>query len=208
MVFSDWLLRDPAAGPSGEKTLAYTQDRVTYRDQRAGTLAHTGNPLDIAIGDPGAYFTVKTANGPRLTRAGHFSLSPAGQIIDTAGNPLLDTGGQPLSLNPADTDVTIAADGSVASQNGPIGRIGVVTPQDQTKLVPEGDRLAVAHTPTTATAKPALVQGAIEDSNVVGVSEITQMMHQQREFEFTAQYLQAESDRQNTAIDKLSQRPA
>src|SRR5579864_9340471 len=47
MQFSDWLNRD----------IAYTQDRATWREQRAGTLTHTGNPFDLGISSDG-YFTV------------------------------------------------------------------------------------------------------------------------------------------------------
>src|SRR5690348_7178572 len=59
--FSDWLSRQ-----SARDSIAYTQDRATWRDQRAGTLTHTGNPLDLGLTSDG-YFTVRTARGPRLT---------------------------------------------------------------------------------------------------------------------------------------------
>jgi flagellar basal-body rod protein FlgF len=56
---------------------------------------------------------------------------------------------------------------------------------------------------TTPVASPALEQGAIEESNVQPVLEMTRMMDGQRQFEFLAQFVQAESDRQQNSIDKL-----
>src|ERR1700722_11264144 len=73
--FSDWLTRQTAGGaPPGDRTIAYTQDRATWREQQAGTLTHTGNPFDLAITGEG-YFTVGTPRGPRLTRDGRTRLS-------------------------------------------------------------------------------------------------------------------------------------
>ena len=48
-----------------------------------------------------------------------------------------------------------------------------------------------------------LVQGAIEDSNVQPVLEMTRMMDGLRQFQFVSQFIQAEGDRQQSAIDKL-----
>jgi len=47
------------------------------------------------------------------------------------------------------------------------------------------------------------VQGAVEGSNVQPVLEITRMMDGLRQFEFVSQLVQAEDDRQQSAIDKL-----
>jgi flagellar basal-body rod protein FlgF len=208
-LFSDWMLRQPgSAVPRGGNVLSFVQDQATWHDQRAGAMSTTGNPLDLAIGDSGGYFTVNSPSGPRLTRSGHFTLSPTGTIVDAEGNSLLDRGGQPLTVGPTDTRITVAADGSIDSENGAIGTIGVVTPRDPTRLSPQGDRLMEARTPTDVTPLPRLVQGAVEGSNVQAVEEISRMMTDLREFQFVSQYVQGESDRQNGAIEKLSQRPA
>lgn len=209
MLFTDWLVKQTAPGqPPGASEMAFTQDRATYRDTQPGTLTHTANPLDLAIGGIDGYFTVRTPNGPRLTRAGHFSLSATGQIVDDSGNPLLDTAGQPIQVATADTNLTVAADGTLNSENGQIGKIGVVTPADPQKLQAEGGRLFNATSTTTSpVATPKLIQGAIEDSNVVPTLELTRMMNDLREFQFVSQFIQGEADRQQSVIDKLTQQP-
>ena len=40
--------RAARTAPPGGRTIAYTQDRATWREQQAGTLTHTGNPFDLA----------------------------------------------------------------------------------------------------------------------------------------------------------------
>jgi flagellar basal-body rod protein FlgF len=114
--FSDWLMRQTGQPPGGG-TVAYAQPPATWRDPRVGALTHTGNPLDLAIGSNG-YFTVQTATGPRLTRAGHFELSSTGSVVDGSGNALLDDAGKPLQLSPSDTMLTVAGDGTISSENG------------------------------------------------------------------------------------------
>ena len=210
MLFSDWLMREPsttgsAAIPPGGRTLTYTQDRATYRSREQGPMTQTANPLDLAIGGDG-FFTVQAQNGPRLTRSGHFERSPDGTIVDAAGLALLDTAGKKLQLSPADTVISVAANGTISSQNGLIGQIGVVQPDDFNRMRAEGGRLLASDSPTKPVATPNLAQGALEESNVQPTLEITHMMSDLREFQFTSQFVQAEADRQQSAIDKITQR--
>lgn len=202
VLFTDWLSRQTGTPVPGGTPIAYVQDRATWREQQQGPISHTGNPLDLALANNG-YFTVNTPAGPRLTRDGHFGLQPDGTLADMNGNALLDVGGQPIQLSPADTDITIAGDGTVSSQNGQLGRIGVVQPSDPMRLTPEGGTLYRADTSTSQVATPGIVQGAVEDSNVQPVLEVTRMMDGLRQFQFITGLMQMENDRQQSAIDKL-----
>ena len=207
MVFADWLVRQPAgAEPPGGQVLNYTQDRATYRDPRPGPMSHTGNPLDIALGNPDGFFTVQTPRGPRLTRAGHYELSSTGSVVDVDGNALLDTQGRPLQVSPTDGALSITGDGTLSGQNGQLGRIGVVRTTAPQSLRPEGGRLFATAEPTAALAQPKVTQGMVEASNVQPVLELTRMMNDFRAYEFVGQFIQAESDRQQSAIDKLTQK--
>jgi flagellar basal-body rod protein FlgF len=204
MVFADYL--SPQTGttaPQGDRTLAYTQDRATYRDQAEGTLTQTGNPLDLALSGTG-FFTVQTPSGTRLTRAGRFTLQSDGGITDGAGNALLDTAGAPLRIGAADTQLTVTADGALSSQNGPIGKIAVVAPTDANRMTAEGSRLFRADVPTTPVTTPKIIQGAVEDSNVQPVPELVGMMRTERDFQFVTQFVEAEGQRQQGAIDKIA----
>jgi flagellar basal-body rod protein FlgF len=52
-------------------------------------------------------------------------------------------------------------------------------------------------------SSPGIVQGAIEQSNVQPVMEVTRMMNDLRQYQFVTQLVQAEGDRHQKAIDKL-----
>jgi flagellar basal-body rod protein FlgF len=199
-VFADFLSRT-----GGGEAIAFTQDRATWRDTSPGAISQTGNPLDVALSGPG-YFTVRTGQGVRLTRAGHFSLSAGGELIDGLGNQVLDSDARPIRFAPADTGITIAGDGTISSRNGRIARLAVVAAAEPQRLKAEGGRLLNADATTTAPiARPRLTQGALEGSNIQPTLELTRMMADLREFQFTSQYVQAEADRQQGAIDKITQ---
>lgn len=201
--FSDWI--DPQRNTDrvpGSRGITYAQDRATYRESQAGTLTHTANPLDLALTGDG-YFTVNTKAGPRLTRDGRFGLLPDGTLADSSGNAVLDIAGKPIQIAPTDTQISIAGDGSISTENGSIGKIGVVQPADPMKLRGEGGTNFVSDAPTAPVASPGIVQGAIEESNVQPVMEVTRMMNDVRQFQFVTQLLQAEGDRQQNTIDKL-----
>ena len=203
-LFADWISKQKGVdAPKGAQAVLFTQDRATYRSQTEGALGHTGNPLDLAIGGTG-FFTVQTANGPMLTRAGHFGLQPDGTVGDSDGNALLDAAGQPVHVSPSDTQIQVAGDGTISSENGVLGKIGVVDVADVNKMQAQGSRLLRSDSDTTASTTPHIVQGAIEESNVQPIAETTRMMSELREFQFASEFIQAESDRRQAAIDKLT----
>jgi flagellar basal-body rod protein FlgF len=110
---------------------------------------------------------------------------------------------QPGTVSHTDTRVTIAGDGTVSTENGQVGKIGVVQPADAMKLRAEGATHFISDSPTAPVKSPGIVQGAVEESNVQPVMEMTRMMNDVRQFQFVTQFIQAEGDRQQSAIDKI-----
>lgn len=201
--FADWL--SPQRGgavPPGGQTIAYTQDRATWRDQRTGPLAQTGNPLDMALPGDG-YFSVATVDGPRLTKAGRFALTADGTIANASGQALLDTNNRPIQIPANETQITIAPDGSIRGRQGALGKVGVVRPEDPARMQPIGDNLFRTDGPTQQVERPKVLQGMLEGANVEPVRETTRMMRELREFQFAAQFVQAESERLQSAIDRI-----
>ncbi|AQS91629.1 MULTISPECIES: flagellar basal-body rod protein FlgF [Gluconobacter] len=205
VLFSDFLSHQHGSKQAeGADTESYTQDRATYRDFQQGDMQSTGNPLDLALGGEG-YFQIRTANGVRLTRAGRFEEQQDGAVVDESGNALLDRDGQPIVLPQTDHRITISADGVISTETGEQGQIGIVTAQDDNRLQAEGSRLLRTDQPTTAVERPNIVQGMVEGSNVQMMTEVTKMMEIQRNFQFMAQFVDAEATRQKNAIDKIVQ---
>jgi flagellar basal-body rod protein FlgF len=54
-------------------------------------------------------------------------------------------------------------------------------------------------------ATPHIVQGAMEESNVQPALEVTRMMNDLRTFQMISQFVQTEADRQQNAIDRITQ---
>lgn len=203
MQFTDWLARQAGTGaPKGESSIAFAEDRATWRDNEVGKLTHSGNPLDLAISGNG-YFTVNTPRGPRLTRDGRFGIMPNGTIADDAGEPLLDKTGQPITVSAADTRLTVKGDGTLSSENGQLATIGIVQPSNPNAMTAEGGTLFRADVPTAPVTQAKLVQGAVEGSNVQPLTEMTRMIEAERRFQMMTQFIQAESDRNTSVIDKL-----
>lgn len=205
MQFTDWLAPSQHATPGSMGAVAFVEDRGTWRDRASGTFRPTGNPFDLAIGNPDAWFTVRTPRGVRLTRAGAFSLSANGTVVDRNGDALLDSAGRPITLSTSDTGISIAADGTLSSrESGIIAEIGLARPSDPKAMTEEGGWLFNPNGATTPVTAPALAQGMLEDSNVQPILEITRMIDAERQFAFLADFVQAESDRRQNTMTKIT----
>jgi flagellar basal-body rod protein FlgF len=205
----DTLLTQPAPGES----IDFVIDRATYRDASTGPINPTGNPLDLAIQGAG-YFPIQTPQGTRYTRAGAFQLNTDGQIVTLSGDPLLGDGDQPITVPSTTTEINISADGFVSARvdNGvglsQLGKVNVVQFDNEQALQPTGNGLyATDQTPAPAD-QSGIVQGALEQSNVQPVTEITQMIQIMRSYEQTVNLIGQENARIDDALTKLSKTTA
>jgi flagellar basal-body rod protein FlgF len=206
MLFAEHVMRQPGtAQPRGAAPVGYAEDRATWRETEAGALQVTGNPFDVAITGEGL-FVVDTPRGERFTRAGRFTVSPEGRVVDQQGNALMGAGGQPIAVAPGDTRIEIQGDGTVRSENGVIGRIRVVRFANLQAMQPEGDRLFAAADTPEEVERPQLVQGAFEGSNVRPILEMTRLTAELREFQFVAQLAEREGERLSTAVERILRR--
>lgn len=207
-VFGDYLLTQHRVDqPTGARTIHFVQDRATHRDHAESPKSRTGNPLDIALASDG-FLAFETPRGERFGRNGRLTLDPTGRITSSEGFPVLSTQGTPLVVAPNESDISIAADGTVSTPNGEIGRLRVVRFEEPQKLVAEGATLyrAEEDQEPQAVAAPLVMQGMIEESNVQPLIELTLLMAQQREFEFNAQFVEREGERSQQAIERLLRR--
>lgn len=203
------LVANGSTSRAGSQPISFVYDRATYRDVTPGTTRMTGNALDLAIQGQG-YFQIQTPQGTQFTRNGSFQTDNQGQIVNSQGMPLLSDGGQPIVL-PADArDLTVSGDGFITAQVGTgstrsqLGKVGLVKFDNDQAVKPVGNSLlSTTQTPQPVTGN-ILVQGALEDSNVSPVLEITDMIQVQRAYEMAANMINMDNARLNTAIDKLS----
>ena len=187
---------------SDNQEISFVQDIGLIRDLAEGEMVQTGNPLDVAINGRG-FFVVETENGPRYTRNGNFTTNDIGQLVTNEGRLLLDEDNQPIQLDLADGELTIAGDGTITSEIGPIAKLQLVTFDNPQRLQKQGSTLYSTEDPPLPAENTRVVQGMLEKSNVQGVLEVTRMIHVMRSYQATQKMLDTGHELQRRAIDKL-----
>ncbi len=183
--------------------IAFVEDRGTLRNLNAGPLTHTGNNLDIGIQGPG-YFTVETDAGIFYTRNGSFRLNASGQLITSSSAVVLGESDAPIVVAPGETEISISSDGTVSTENGEIGKLSVVTFENEQDMQLIGNSLLSTEQPPIKSAKAEIAQGMLEGSNVIAVSEITRMIEILRSYQAANQMITTEEERQQQAIQLLT----
>lgn len=199
VLFSEYLVR-----PSGakEKT-SYVLDYGTRRNLAPGRIEATGNPLDIALSGTG-YLTVDTPSGPRYTRNGHLRLDSRGRLTADNGYPLLDNRNRPIQLNQQDGTPTIAPDGTISNATGPVGRLNIVEFQNEQQMQRAGDSLYATSAPSQPARAVRVVQGAIENSNVEPITEMTEMIDLLRNYQSVQRMMETDQELQRRSIERLA----
>ena len=190
-----------------DRRVAFVLDRETRTDLSQGAFVQTGSKLDVAIDGEG-FFAVETPQGERYTRAGGFALSPAGELITPAGYQVLGTGG-PIVLDPNDTEISIARDGTISTREGERGRLRLVRFENPSQLTKQGDNLYSSEaTPLPVEPRTTVVQGSIEKSNVHSVLEIGRMIEVTRAYTSLASLMSRTDELRRSAIERLADVPA
>ena len=166
-----------------------------------GTLAQTGNPLDVALNGKGMFQVTGPTGDTLYTRAGAFNLNQNGQLVNLDGYLL-----EPQITVPDNSrQITITSSGQVlALLDGEViptelGQLTLSTFANQAGLEPLGDNLFAA-TDASGTAIQGVAgdpnfgtiqQGYLEASNVDAIKEITGMIQAQRAYEMNSKVIQA-----------------
>jgi flagellar basal-body rod protein FlgG len=180
---------------SGVKTVG------TPRSMSQGTLAQTGNDLDIAIRGEG-FFKILLPDGTfAYTRDGSFQLDAQGRIVTSQGNPVQPTITIPqnasgLTVN-TQGQVSVTVPGSTTSQI--IGQIQLTKFINKAGLLPVGSN-QYQDTPSSGPPQDGIAaaegfgtitQGSLEQANVDVVSEMSDLIAAQRAYEMNAKVISA-----------------
>ena len=145
-----------------------------------------------------------TQAGPRLNRAGGFTLDATGQVVTSDGLPVLGDGGAPLTIPTDATAIHVARDGTISTDQGEVGQIRPVRFENEQALKKQAgglyDPAGEAPLPVDL---PVIEQGKIEGSNVSGIVEMTKMIAAVRRYQAAAKMSDEEHQRQRRAIDAL-----
>lgn len=180
-----------------------------YRLHEQGTIKMTENPLDLAVTGKG-YFQIDLPNGDTgYTRSGTFQINENGELVNAQGYTL-----QPGITIPADAeDIAINTSGEVsvlqpgATASTVVGQIQVANFINPAGLLGIGDTMFLE---TDASGAPVvgnpaeddfgdIRQGALENSNVNVVEEITNLIAAQRAYEMNSNVISTSDEMLQTA---------
>lgn len=197
VVFTEYL-QDIGNG----QTISFVKDAAVVRDFSDGSIMVTGNPLDVAIRGEG-FFQVETLDGIRYTRNGRMRLDGDGTLVTSNGYAVLSKDELPILTIPGDTQIVISADGTVSSESGELGTLAVVAFENTYELRKLGNGLYESDILPSPATDATIVQGAIENSNVEPILEMTRMIALLRNFQGSQTMADQEDDLRRRAINVL-----
>jgi flagellar basal-body rod protein FlgG len=180
---------------SGVKTVG------TPRLMTQGSLAQTGNTLDVAIQGDG-WFKIQMPDGTfSYTRDGSFQQDAQGRVVTAEGNVVQPT----ITIPPNASGLTINQQGQVSvtlpgtTTSSILGQLNLTRFANNAGLQANGDNLFTA---TPASGAPTdtvpgtdgagtLQQGYLEQSNVEAVSEVSNLIAAQRAYEMNSKVITA-----------------
>ena len=191
---------------SGASTRAFVIETTPGHSDAPGQMTATGRKLDVAM-KGNAWLAVQALDGTEAyTRAGSLDVSTDGTLVTTSGLTVLGDGG-PIQV-PANSDVSIGADGTVSARgtngrNTNVGRLKLVTPEAPMNRGEDGlFRAADGDLPADQTAR--LQDGALEGSNVSPVETMVAMISAARQFEAHMKMVQTAESNEKSAAQLLS----
>lgn len=180
-----------------------------------GSVMTTGRDLDVAI-DGDGWIAVQDQNGKEAySRNGNLQISALGVLQNSSGQPVLASNGQPIILPLPLEKVQIGSDGGISARIAGEGANAIENFQ-QIKLVrPDVKELDKGEdglfrqksgVPATVDQNVRLTTGALENSNVNVVEELTNLIKLQRQFETQIKMMSTveKNDEQQTQLMKIS----
>lgn len=187
----------------GQSPLSYADTRFTI-DFSQGSLEQTQNQFDIAISGPGLFTFLSKDKGIIYSRDGKLSMSNDGVLINSLGDQILNESGSQIAIPATAKHVSIAADGTVATEAGIIDKIGLVDFADKLSLTPIGEGYYKTTERGKAVENPNIVQGFVEASNVNAISETIALVEIARLYENAQKVSEDDAKRQSKVINLSS----
>lgn len=202
MMFQEYLNKDPSK-TGGEGTISYVVDYGLSRNFGQGELRPTTNPLDIAISGSG-YFTVRQEdNSIAYTRNGQLHIDDDGVLVNVTNRPVLSEDDSPIEVEVSGGVLNIAGDGTVSNEQGILGKIKLVSFDNEYELKNAGGGLYTTDADPKAALGTEIVQRMLENSNVNAIVQMTRMIDVSRSYQSTTNLINKTEESEVTAIRRL-----
>ena len=197
LLFDEYLVDGQA-----RQKIAFVTDIGTARNLVEGEFIRTENPLDLAIRGKG-YLTIETPDGERYTRNGSLRVDNEGFLVTSYGYKVLDDSGKAIELDPNDPQLSVASDGALTGGQGAIGRLGIVTFENEQNLQQIGSGLYKTDDRPQQAENAMVEQGMLENSNVEPVLEMSRMIELSRNYQSTESMIRREDEMRRRGIERL-----
>ncbi|MBI1393846.1 MAG: flagellar basal-body rod protein FlgF [Alphaproteobacteria bacterium] len=196
VIFSEYV-----KALDGADSISMTRANAHSIDLTQGEIIATKGQFDIAIAGEG-FFLLEGNDGPRLTRAGVFALNEQSELVDPEGRKVLNEGEGAIAIPQGAKSVTFSPTGEVSVDGQVLGRLAVVVAPPE-GLVREGDNLFRSDAEYEPAEDYAIIQGAVEGSNVNSMNEFVRLIEVQRAYEGTKGFLDKEAERLRNLVQTL-----
>jgi len=193
---------------SGELDAAATTQpwiKSTWTDFAQGTVAPTGNPLDVALVGKG-FLAVRGASGTLYTRNGSLKMTAKGDLVAAEDRAVLDTNGNPVKLDPAQS-YEIDRTGAVTQGGNAVAQLSVVEFSNPAGLVKSGQSYFQS-IGSSNVAKPAVEtevhQGQLEESNAGPAEGAVRLVSVMRQFEMLQKAITLGAEMDKQAISEVA----
>jgi flagellar basal-body rod protein FlgF len=150
-------------------------------DLTGGSIAPTGNPLDVAIAGRGFFSVQPSAGSVLYTRDGSFHITSTGQLVTSQGNAVLGEQGPVTLPNGA---IAISSDGTISVDGTVVDKLRLAEFPAGTNLSAMGNATYSAPAASAVLAADSSVrQGMLEGSNVSPTESVVQLLSVQRNAE-------------------------
>ncbi len=171
-----------------------------------GALRQTGKDLDFAVQGPG-YFQIRTPDGSMAyTRNGEFHVDATGKLANKQGLEVLSDAG-PINVDIRLGPLSVGRTGEIAQGDNILGKLGIFDLAKTGPLQRTGDGLLVSAQGATPerVANPEVMQGYIEESNVVPLQEMVNLISVSRAYEVSQKLITSIDQTTRSAIETLGE---
>jgi len=203
--------RSMQAFGEGQPTRVFSMTERASQNFDSGALLTTGRSLDIAIEGEG-WFSVQDGNGDvAYTRNGHLRLTADGALETSKGELVIGDGGPiylPLPVNniqiTRDGIIMVQPEGAPVTEQEEVARLELVNP-DVRLLVKGQDGLFRRKDGALeqADTRVRVLEGTLESSNSSPLSDMTEMIALQRQFEMQLKMMKTAEEIDTSAASLL-----